>query len=234
MRGLASFSIVAAILAAGCASISGEPSLVVTVQWDGDALPLPELPIEAGRAVGCCAPGEELDRTDRSFRVSESGGLADAVVILTPLDADAPPPTPVAEVVRMSGCRFEPHVLAIPAGSVVRFVDEDDAAHQVRVDTRRSSPSSRSAPGDEHVYAFDRAEISRAGCKIHPWMRCEIFVTDGYAAVTDGGGVARFEELPAGDYRLSMWHPVKGKTRLRERIEVDGLAGLRVDLRWRG
>lgn len=55
---------------------------------------------------------------------------------------------------------------------------------------------------------FDKPGVVVLGCNIHDWMVGYVYVTnDPWFAVSDAQGKLNLEQLPAGTYTVSLWHP---------------------------
>jgi hypothetical protein len=55
---------------------------------------------------------------------------------------------------------------------------------------------------------FDKPGVAVLGCNIHDRMAAWVVVADTpWSARSDADGRARIEALPAGSYKLSVWHP---------------------------
>lgn len=132
--------------------------------------------------------------------------LADAVVTLRGAASTGTPPG--TAVMDQQDMRFVPGVLAVRTGTAVTFPNRDDIRHQVY----SFSPAKRfelrlyqgtpSAP-----VLFDRPGLVVLGCNIHDWMVGYIYVTDDpWFAVSDAQGKVSFDNLPAGDYQVTLWH----------------------------
>jgi plastocyanin len=139
--------------------------------------------------------------------------VADAVAYLTPLGAPArvePPAGPVAIVQRDQ--EFTPYVTAVVVGTKVVFPNEDTVRHHVY----SVSPAKRfEIPlyiGDsKETIVFDKEGIVTLGCNIHDWMVAYVAVlATPYYAKTGADGSAEVRLLPAGRYRLDVWHPRAG------------------------
>lgn len=104
---------------------------------------------------------------------------------------------------------FAPRVLAVHTNTEVRFPNSDNIRHQVY----SFSPAKRfelrlysGTPSDPLL--FDKAGVVVLGCNIHDWMVGYIFVTDDpWFAVSDASGMVRFDDMPAGHYAATVWHP---------------------------
>ena len=102
---------------------------------------------------------------------------------------------------------FVSHVLAIRTGEAVVFPNNDNTKHHVY----SFSPANRfeiklysGVPSQPVI--FNTPGIVALGCNIHDWMVGYIVVVDTpYFAQTDALGHWSID-LPAGDYKLSLWH----------------------------
>jgi plastocyanin len=161
--------------------------------------------------------------------------VADAVVSAYALDAGATGAPPDA-VMDQRARRFTPQVLAVQKGAEVTFPNSDDVSHHVY----SFSPAKRfeiflAKGGDPREVSFEREGVVTLGCNLHDWMLGYVVVLDTpWFAVTDGRGVARIEDVPAGRYRVEVWHSraVDAHDRLRRTAEVDGAAEWKWELRF--
>jgi len=104
---------------------------------------------------------------------------------------------------------FVPHVLAVRTGTAVKFPNSDNIRHQVY----SFSPAKRfelrlygGTPSDPLL--FDKPGVVVLGCNIHDWMLGYIYVTDDpWFAVSDSNGNVTLDQLPAGRYVATLWHP---------------------------
>jgi plastocyanin len=139
--------------------------------------------------------------------------VADAVAYLVNLDSPAPvapPADPVA--ITQKDQEFSPYVTPIVVGTKVVFPNLDNVQHHVY----SVSPAKRfEIPlyiGDsKETIVFDREGIVTLGCNIHDWMVAYVVVlSTPYYAKTGADGTADVPGLPAGHYRLAVWHPRAG------------------------
>lgn len=133
--------------------------------------------------------------------------VADAVVTLHG-SAQAPQGVLKADM-DQRGQRFAPHVLAVHTGTQVRFPNSDNIRHQVYSFSAAKRFELRLYEGTPtDPLLFDRPGVVVLGCNIHDWMLGYIYVTDDPRfGVSDAQGRVRLEQLPAGDYHLTVWHP---------------------------
>jgi plastocyanin len=109
--------------------------------------------------------------------------------------------------------RFEPHILAIPAGSVVDFPNLDPFFHNVfsMFDGKRFDLGLYEA-GASHAVTFDSPGICYIFCNIHPEMSGAIIVVDSpYFTMSNQAGAFSIPNVPPGVYLLSVWHE-RGKS----------------------
>ena len=103
---------------------------------------------------------------------------------------------------------FEPHVLAIVAGTVVDFPNNDETYHNVfSLSREKTFDLGRYAAGRSKSVRFDRPGIIRVFCDIHAHMSAFILVfSHRYFAVTDDDGRYRLENVPPGRYNVVAWN----------------------------
>lgn len=102
---------------------------------------------------------------------------------------------------------FEPHVLAIQAGTVVIFPNKDHFLHNVfsLYDGKRFDLGFYEA-GSSKAVRFDRVGVSFLFCNIHPEMSAVVVAVDTpYFGVSDQRGDVSIAHVPDGDYVLHVW-----------------------------
>ncbi|AHG39778.1 hypothetical protein N018_05780 [Pseudomonas syringae CC1557] len=160
----------------------------------------------AGLWMASAATASAASFTAQMFD-SQGKPLADAVLTLKGPPGTAPVVLQAAMDQREQ--EFAPYVLAVHTGTQVRFPNSDNIRHQVY----SFSPAKRfelrlyegtpSAP-----LLFDKAGVVVLGCNIHDWMVGYIYVTDEpWFGVTDSNGLLKLDQLPAGHYAATLWHP---------------------------
>lgn len=138
---------------------------------------------------------------------SQGQPLANAVLSLRSL-ADAPTAS-AAAIMDQRSQQFVPNVLAVRSGTSVKFPNSDNIRHHVY----SFSPAKRfelrlyqGTPSEPVI--FDKPGVVVLGCNIHDWMLGYVYVTDDpWFAVSDAQGRLRIDQLPAGTYSASLWHP---------------------------
>jgi plastocyanin len=103
---------------------------------------------------------------------------------------------------------FVPHVLAIVAGTIVDFPNNDQTFHNVfSLSKEQPFDLGRYAAGRSKSVQFNRPGIIRVFCDIHAHMSAFILVfAHRYFSVTDGGGRFRIDHVPPGTYNVVAWN----------------------------
>ena len=135
--------------------------------------------------------------------------LLDAVVLLESTQGKlAVKPMADAEI-SQSKRTFQPRVTLITTGTRVTFPNFDTVRHHVYSFAPIKTFELKLYAGvPNQPITFDKPDIAALGCNIHDTMAAWVVVADTpYAARSDTDGVARIEGLPAGSYRMRVWHP---------------------------
>ena len=179
----------------GVGSIRG----IVTVADSVDAT-LRMVDVTADQSV--C--GERVE--DRVVVVDPSGGLANAVIIVTGVPWNDTKPEPV---INNSGCYFVPRVQVAATRSVIMLTSEDDVLHTTHAYDDRQRTLFNIAiplPGLEIERPLRRPGPVRIECDSHGWMSGWVYVTDDIGTVTTSNGQFELADIPAGSYELTVWH----------------------------
>lgn len=156
--------------------------------------------------------------------------VADAVASLAPLDrapALTPPSDPV--VIVQDREEFSPYVTAVVVGTRVSFPNRDKVQHHVYSQSKAKRFELPLYRGEaKEPVLFDQPGVVALGCNIHDWMAAYVVVlaTPHFARSGDDGLVP-LAALPAGRYRLDVWHPRAAQTVTRE-VTIAGDAATQV------
>jgi plastocyanin len=146
--------------------------------------------------------------------------LAGAVVTVEAESPALPPSAPTHATMDQLNLAFVPDVLVVPVHSTVQFPNSDVISHQVYSFSsarRFQLPLYRGKPYPP--VTFDEPGVVTLGCNIHDNMLAYIVVTRApYFGRTDASGKWVVPNLPAGRFRLRLWHPL-----LNEPLEVERL-----------
>ena len=139
------------------------------------------------------------------------------------------PATPVPErryELRQAGELFLPHVLPIPLGSRVAFVNADPFYHNVfSLSHAGTFDLGRFPRGQTRERQFQRAGLVKVFCHLHSDMSAVIMVLDHPWFATpqaDGGFV--LANVPAGRHTVAAWHERVGEARTSVDVPAGGTA----------
>ena len=144
--------------------------------------------------------------------VGSDKGIANVVVMLTNVQKGKKWPAAKPTLVQ-KGCDFQPHVLVIPAGVEVEIKNDDGILHNVHTFSTKNPSLNRNQPRFRKVMTtkFDQPEIIKVTCDAHNWMLGWFVVSDDpYVAVTDRQGHFEIKDVPAGSYKVEIWHEKLG------------------------
>jgi plastocyanin len=190
---------------------------------DGEKPELKPLSIDPEKAKGCTHEGEALDTADPSLVIGKDKGIRNVVVTVEVPGAKAKAPDkPI--VFDQKKCAFEPHVLAVPAGSTIEFKNSDSISHNVHAYALKNDGFNQTVPaGGVHTAKFDQPDRVQIACDLHPWMRSYVYVCETpFFAVTDADGNFAISGLPSGEYKLTIWHERLGKGSATVKVAADG------------
>lgn len=194
------------------------------VRFDGERPAARTLDISEEKAKGCTEHGKELDKTDWSLVISKDLGIKNVVVSIAVPEAKVKvPEKPIA--LDQIACVFEPHVILLPVGATVEYLNSDKISHNVRTLARKHETINKTvAPGGKETQVLDQgADKIEVKCDMHPWMNAWLFVTDTpFAAVSDAEGAFAISGLPPGEYKLTFWHERLPKAEAMVTVRPDG------------
>jgi len=186
-------------------------------------------------------------RVELTLQQPNGRPLADAVLYALPLDGRRLPP-PAAAVMDQRDRRFVPQILPVQTGAAVSFLNTDSISHHVysfsparrfELYLQKNEPRAsrgRGGRAQDSQVTFPRPGVAALGCNIHDWMLAYILVVDTpWFTKADAQGRAVLADLPAGRYRLVVWHPriTDAESLLRREVHLaaDGVDSWRLALR---
>jgi plastocyanin len=137
-----------------------------------------------------------------------SGPAAEDTVIVFDPQGAAPPAGNETASIDQINKRFVPRVSVVRTGTAITFPNSDQIRHQVYSFSPAKLFTLKLYAGSPKVaVVFDKPGLVVLGCNIHDSMVAFVGVVDSpYFAKTSASGTAVLN-LPAGHYRLRVWHP---------------------------
>ncbi len=143
-----------------------------------------------------------------AFTDGQGKPLVDAVAMLEPAGGKGAV-KPLADVeVSQAKRQFNPRITVITTGTKVTFPNFDTVRHQVySFSPIKTFELKLYAAGPGAPITFDKPGVAVLGCNIHDTMAAWILVTDTpLFALSAASGKAQIESVPAGNYKLRVWH----------------------------
>lgn len=143
---------------------------------------------------------------------SDGRSLASAVVTVIVKGARTTALPGASAQVAQRDRAFQPGVSVIQTGTAVSFPNFDTVRHHVFSFSSIQKFELKLYAGTPATpVVFDKPGIAVLGCNIHDRMIAWVAVVDTpYFARADANGVAVLD-VPAGDQRLRVWHPLLGE-----------------------
>lgn len=148
----------------------------------------------------------KIELANSKLKSRDAGGI---VVWLKPADGSTPRGgAKQRKTINQRDKRFLPHVVAIEVGSEVDFPNDDPFFHNVfSIFNGKRFDLGLYASGETRPVNFNRPGISYIFCNIHPKMSAVVLALDTpHFAVSDKAGGFTINNVPTGEYRLSVWH----------------------------
>jgi plastocyanin len=131
-----------------------------------------------------------------------------ALVYVDQVKGEFPPPKK-NPFMGQKGLVFAPRVLPVLKGSTVDFTNDDSVAHNVFTPPGAATRFNLGlyGVGVKKVVTFDNLGEVPLLCNVHPEMLGYVIVLQNpYFALTDNAGKYEIKNVPAGSYKLKVWH----------------------------
>jgi len=134
-----------------------------------------------------------------------------------------PPGDPV--LVRQAALQFVPRVVVAKKGQTLRFTNEDSEFHNVHVQARGDTFNQTMPPGQPADFVPVSTGILRVNCDIHQHMKAFVIIQETpWIMACTAKGKYRFENVPAGRYRITFWHEMGSRPTVQSiEVPVEGL-----------
>lgn len=164
----------------------------------------------AGVAAMACFGVLEAAAAQVEVRVQLPAGMPveDAAVVVEPLSGHVLLPKQMARIEQIDR-EFVPYLSIVQRGAAVQFPNRDRTKHHVYSFSPAKTLEIKLYAGQPaKPVVFDKSGEVVLGCNIHDWMEAHVLVVDTpWFGKTGADGIARIAGMPAGRYRLRVWHP---------------------------
>lgn len=181
----------------------------------------PWLPLAAAVLIaGMMARAQAPDATQSTAKEEKTGSISGKVAAgkgISVVWVEATPGMTVPKPAKpftlsQKALRFEPHIMAVPVGATVDFLNSDSVPHNIFwpaiSSNKKLGHSLGTFPkGQSRTFQFITPGIVPLLCNVHPEMSAYLIVTPTpYLAVTDESGGYSIADIPDGNYTVTAWH----------------------------
>lgn len=208
-------------------TVANGGTITGTVKWSGPMPHLASMTIFKDQQV--CDPDSAKTRDLERLVVGAQGGVANTVVFIKSISSGKPMDLPEARrFLDQKHCRYEPHVMLVPAAGALQMKSSDPVLHTIHMDG--AATYNLPFPFPDKVVSRDMPTLGLVNLKCnggHTWMNAELLVVaHPYYAVTDEAGKFTLSDVPPGKYQIVAWH--EGWNVVRQEGSFDVLTEKRV------
>ena len=115
-------------------------------------------------------------------------------------------------IMDQKGLLFQPHILIVPVGATVDFLNSDKVQHNIfwpsiSGDKKMTHNMGTWPTGEIRPFKYDKPGVVPLLCNVHPEMSGYVIVVPTqYFAETDASGAYKIDGLPPGQYTVTAWH----------------------------
>jgi hypothetical protein len=202
-------------------SVANGGTITGTVKWSGPMPHLATLPINKDPQI--CDPTAEKTRDLERLVVGPNQGVANTIVHLKDITRgkamDLPPQRRFLD---QHHCRYEPHILLVPANAELQMRSSDAVLHTIHMDG--AATYNLPFPFPDQLIRRPMPSVGLVNLKCnggHTWMNAEMLVVSHpYYAVTDESGRFELTDVPPGEYEIVAWHEGWGVARQEGSFDV--------------
>src|SRR5262249_35859885 len=115
-------------------------------------------------------------------------------------------------VLEKVGPGYAPRVLAVTAGTRVRFRNVNSPCQGFASGSPWHTFNVMVPAGSHHDYTFTRPDLCRGTCNLRPYIVGWVGALDPpYCAVTGADGTFTVRNIPPGEYTVTVWHEEAGR-----------------------
>lgn len=182
------------------------------ISYDGTA-PAPEI-LKVDEDIEACGG----DRPSDALLVSSGGGIQNVVVSIEKIKAGKDWNFPKGGFTfDQKNCSFSPRILLIKSRMEGVVLNSDSVGHNFHTISKGIfNINKKIQPGSKLVVKktkIRKTGMVRAKCDIHSWMGGYWVVADTpYTVISDADGNFSITDIPAGKYKLKIWHEKLGES----------------------
>lgn len=209
-------------------TVNNGGTITGTVKWSG---PVPkQASVAITKDPQICDPESRKTRDLERLIVGPEGGVANTVVFLKDIAQGKAMDLPLQrQFLDQKQCRYEPHILLVPATAKLQMKSSDAVLHTVHMDG--AATYNLPFPFPNQIVARDMNTPGLVNLRCnggHTWMNAEMLVVSHpYYAVTDETGKFTLADVPPGQYEIVAWH--EGWGVIKQEGSFDVLTAKRVD-----
>lgn len=169
------------------------------------------------------------------FVVSEENhGLQNVVITLKNVKSSQKAAAEATATLNQKGCRYIPHVQAVPVGTTLEILNNDGLLHNVHAYFNSLEPGNTVFNKAQPKFlkkikeTLDKPGVYYFKCDVHDHMSAYIAVMDHpYYSVSDESGKYTIANVPPGSYQVQAWHEALGI--LEKEVTVEAGQTVEVD-----
>jgi len=129
-------------------------------------------------------------------------------------------------IMDQKGLLFVPHLLVVPVGSTIEFLNSDNVQHNVFwiaiSGNKKLGHNLGTWPkGQKRTFKFDNPGVAPLLCNVHPEMSAYVVVVPTlHFATTDADGAYTIPDVPDGAHNMTAWH--EGMKQQSKSVNVSG------------
>jgi len=189
----------------------------------------PPPPLPALKNEPCC-DGAPATVPDESVIVNSNGTLANALVYIQGGPKADGADLPTAQLDQVF-CRYTPHVIGVVVGQKLNIKSSDATVHNVHYKSTFQGDVNHwmKEKGQSVDVTFKMPEVLKTVCDVHSWMSAYICVLDTpLFSITGDTGTFEISNIPAGEYKLVVWHERFGK--MEKPLSIKDASPVEIDL----
>src|SRR5947208_9120692 len=202
-------------------SVPNGGTVTGTVKWSG---PVPHIaPVAINKDPQICDPTSQRSRDLERLIIGSQAGVANTVVFLKDISRGKAMDLPQQRrFVDQKLCRYEPHILLVPANSELQMKSSDATLHTIHMDGAATYNLPFPFPNQVISRAMQSTGLVDLKCNGgHVWMNAELMVVPHpYYVVTDESGRFELNNVPRGSYEIVAWHEGWGVVRQEAAFDV--------------